>query len=176
MSKRPTGQSEARRLRSSGGGEQFHKARPDEILAALEVVREAHKLFGKAAAVEIWRRQAVLPTPGKFADPPPSTPASATVRDFVAKRTSPKDGVQLNAQTFYRAYVEWTEAHGHRPVSQTAFGRALRSLGLRKVRSGCVSYLDIRLRIPRTPSVSRARPSDDPPKSNMSRRVRRVGK
>ena len=50
------------------------------------------------------------------------------------------------SSTLYQSYQAWCQLNGHRPQSQTRFGRALGDRGLKKEKQGTVSWIGIALK------------------------------
>jgi hypothetical protein len=71
-----------------------------------------------------------------------------SVADFAASRIERRHGNIVTASELFGTYVEWCGLHGSAPVTQTMFGRELRSLGFEKLRNsttGLIEYSGVRL-------------------------------
>ena len=65
-----------------------------------------------------------------------------SVAEFVEARLIVAPGAWMRSAALYAEYVAWALV----PVSHTAFSLALKRLGLRSMKSGCIKWMDIALK------------------------------
>jgi prophage antirepressor-like protein len=113
-----------------------------EITALVSMVRECRSLWGKSAAQRLWQSlplpQAV--TPGQAAGAVPDDADYGFIAAFLDACTAPERGAWVEATPLYQAYDHWCIGEGILPVTMTAFGRRLASLGVPKRKKARMSY------------------------------------
>jgi hypothetical protein len=118
----------------------------EKVRVCVPLVREARALFGRNEARRVWKRLG-LPDVG----PPPeqlvvSREMHRQVQQWVSERVERAVGNRVQAQAMYMDYARWCGEGGEKADNPVVFGRALPELGLAKMTSGNVFYLDVRLK------------------------------
>lgn len=82
----------------------------------------------------MWKQMGLKPPEKVLAATKEYESESDTVGEFLEQRTGRSDALSAKAQDFYKAYVTWCGANGHREMSNTSFGIDLKKRGIDKVR------------------------------------------
>lgn len=132
-------------------GREFAPEEQDRELAARIIGSELPKIASWAI-----EGAACLESRGRYTEPASSTRAveewrlsADIVARFVAQRTVATPACKTGARELYQVFQAWALAGGHKPLSVTKFGRALKRLQIRHSRhsSGVKYALSVKLEI-----------------------------
>jgi putative DNA primase/helicase len=113
----------------------------------------SQKLHSELSGILKWAIQGCLEWKKNGLEPPEKVRvATKTYQEesdllgrFLAERTAYDNDGEVRASELYKAYEEWCEEVGERPVSGTAFGRGLIERGLQKYKTQYVIYRGVKL-------------------------------
>lgn len=141
-------------------------SKPLEPMDALELVKEARILFGMAEARSLWsrlglpkvtaRRERGDAMPDLFTVGKDFDPQRNAVVDFLQQCCRPDENCRLQASVLYEAYCRWAGGAHREPMTQSMFGRLVKSVGVSSRRGGhFVFYFGIRLASETPPAALR---------------------
>lgn len=112
----------------------------DDLRKAAPILREWRLLYGKASARRLAQR---LPVPQVASVDTLTDDGDDDAAAFADEIMVRAQGARTSAADIYAAYLDWCQDNEARPMTQTAFGRRLSSLGWDKERvAGRVVYVD----------------------------------
>lgn len=92
----------------------------------------------------LWKEQGLAPPESIVEATQQYRDENDPVGQFLREKVIGRLGGTITGAEFYEAYRKWSEDNGHRPLSNTKFGRMLPERGYRKDdRSGKVIYRDV---------------------------------
>jgi len=114
----------------------------------LAVITEARNLFGPKIGREVWHQLGFPNFVNFTVSRAFDTPLAKQVSSFVGSCLVNEPGASTGAAELYAAFSRWCDCYGHPVASQTAFGRTLTRLSVKRRVSHRASYLDVRLVTP----------------------------
>ena len=120
----------------------------EELRTALKLVATARMLFGRAAAIALWRRVG-LPDPdgaGVFAAVDPSLDDDPMLAEWFADRVIADPAARAFTGDLYDDYARWSADREAAARSMPAFAAFLDSRGVRSRKSNRIQRLSVRLR------------------------------
>lgn len=125
------------------------RAEIEAMKERVELVREARRIAGPAAARDLWQRLGLPPL--DVAEPDrasrPAEGLAAYVADFLDEMTEADPAARVRSTALHEAYLEWSRSNRAPYIMASVFGRFLVQAGLRKVKSnGQPFYLGLRVR------------------------------
>lgn len=130
------------------GSYTLDRAEIETMKDRIEIVREARRIAGAAAARDLWLRLGLPPLDDDARELSPQAGGlAAYVSDFLGERTEADPVARVRSTALHDAYLEWSRLNKAPYIMASVFGRMLVATGLRKVKSnGLPVYLGLRIK------------------------------